>query len=103
MAAISNMVGLREESHTALIICCSCSDIPAFGFMAAGIMPGLPGKDAMIVNGVFGNYEGWLQCDGDSVTFAEFDAEDGSCRLTGVEKAWHRLLPCCPRGYHEVG
>ena len=30
--------------HTAFTICCSCSDMPALGFIAAGIAPGTPGK-----------------------------------------------------------
>lgn len=37
---LTRMVG----SHTAFTICCSCSDMPALGFMADGIAPGPPGN-----------------------------------------------------------
>jgi hypothetical protein len=37
----------RWDCRTAFTICCSCSDIPAFGFIAPGSMPGFPGNDAI--------------------------------------------------------
>lgn len=33
-----------QDQHTAFTICCSCSDMPALGFMAAGIAPAPPGN-----------------------------------------------------------
>jgi hypothetical protein len=41
----------RRVLRTAFTICCSCSDIPALGFMAPDNMPGLPGKEAMVDRG----------------------------------------------------
>lgn len=39
--------GVSRTSRTIFTICCSCSDMPALGFMAAGIAPGPPGKAIM--------------------------------------------------------
>lgn len=35
--------------HTAFTICCSCSDMPAIGFIEAGIAPGPPGNAMAIL------------------------------------------------------
>jgi hypothetical protein len=67
----------RWDCRTAFTICCSCSDIPAFGFMAPGSMPGFPGNEAIAriecVRGL-GGVVGFAMAVG---TFAEFERKTG--------------------------
>jgi hypothetical protein len=45
--------------------------------------------------------EGCSCCDGDAVTFAEFDAEDGRCRPPGLDKVRHRVMPRVKAGLSQ--
>jgi hypothetical protein len=91
-------------SHTAFTICCSCSDMPALGFIDAGIKPVLPPGNAIVIVRceLLQSMRGGCR-NGDIVrlTFAEFArrTENAGCNeiLATGSRVVHRTLRCSTR------